>query len=93
MKNLLNVFLFAITVYSVSFAQPVTVDPATPTQYDSIVVFLDATLPGATELLNYTGTVYAHTGVTTNLGLWQHVIGSWGTNKSACTYKTWPKFV
>ncbi len=68
MKNLLYVFLFAITVYSVSFAQPVTIDPATPTQYDSIVVFFDATQPGGTGLLNYTGTVYAHTGVNTNLG-------------------------
>ena len=80
MKNLLYVFLFAITVYSVSFAQPVTIDPATPTQYDSIVVFFDATQPGGTGLLNYTGTVYAHTGVNTNLGQWQHVIGSWGNN-------------
>ena len=80
MKNLLYVFLFAITVYSVSFAQIVTLDPDYPTQYDSIVVFFDATQPGGTGLLNYAGTVYAHTGVTTNLGQWQHVIGSWGNN-------------
>jgi glycosidase len=86
MKNLLKVFLFAITIYSISFAQPITVDPTTPTQYDSIVVLLNTTLPGATELLNYSGTVYAHTGVTTNLGVWQHVIGSWGqTNQPALT--------
>nr|MBP9582283.1 T9SS type A sorting domain-containing protein [Ignavibacterium sp.] len=38
------------------------------------------TQPGATALLNYTGTVYAHTGVTSNLGTWQHVVGSWGNN-------------
>ena len=86
MKNLLKVFLFAITIYSVSFAQPITVSPTTPTQYDSIVIFLNTTLPGASELLNYTGTIYAHTGVTTNLGVWQHVIGSWGqTNQPALT--------
>lgn len=86
MKNLLKAILFTITIYSVSFAQPITIDPTTPTQYDSIVIFLDTSLPGASELLNYTGTIYAHTGVTTNLGIWQHVIGSWGqTNQPALT--------
>ncbi len=86
MKNLLKVFLFVVTAYSISFAQPITLDPLTPTQYDSIVVFLDTSQPGASELLNYTGTIYAHTGVTTNLGTWQHVIGSWGqTNQPALT--------
>lgn len=86
MKKLLRFFLFLITFHSISFAQPITVDPTTPTQYDSIVVFLNTTLQGASELLNYTGTIYAHTGVTTNLGTWQHVIGSWGqTNQPALT--------
>ncbi len=86
MKNLLKVFLFVVTAHSISFAQPITLDPLTPTQYDSIVVFLDTSQPGASELLNYTGTIYAHTGVTTNLGTWQHVIGSWGqTNQPALT--------
>ena len=86
MKNLFRTFLLVITVYSVSIAQIVTTDPDYPTQYDSIVVFFDATQPGATALLNYTGTVYAHTGVTTNFGQWQHVIGNWGqTNQPALT--------
>ncbi len=87
MKNLLKVFLFAITIYSVSFAQPITIDPTTPTQYDSIVVFLDTSLPGATELLNYTGTIYAHTGVTTNLGSGSMLSEAGETNKSASSYK------
>ena len=69
-----------MTIYSISLAQPITIDPVTPTQYDSIVILLNTTLPGASELLNYSGTIYAHTGVTTNLGTWQHVIGSWGNN-------------
>ena len=47
---------------------------------------MDTTHPDASELLNYTGTVYAHTGVTSNVGTWQHVIGSWGqTNQPALT--------
>ena len=86
MKNLFRVFVFVITIYSVAPAQIVTTDPDYPTQYDSIVVYFDATQPGGTGLLNYTGTVYAHTGVTTNLGQWQHVIGDWGqTNQPALT--------
>jgi len=70
-------FLFlSISIYS----QPVYTDPEFPTEYDSITVFLDTTQPGLTELLNYTGTLYAHTGVNTNFGSWQHVIGDWGNN-------------
>lgn len=79
----MKTFLAAIILFtSTLFAQVVTTTPDYPTQYDSITVTLDATKPGATELLNYTGTVYAHTGVISNLGgtTWQHVIGSWGNN-------------
>ena len=40
--------------------------------------------PDAEELLNYTGTVYAHTGVTVDsMGTtkdWQWVIAPWATN-------------
>ncbi len=69
-----------------SLSQIVTTQPEFPTQTDSIVVIFDATQPGAEELLNYTGTVYAHTGVNTNFGDWQHVIGDWGqTNQPALT--------
>ncbi len=83
MKILLKSFLFIIAVYQIAFAQIVTTTPANPTQYDSIVVYFDATQTGASELLNYTGTVYAHTGVTVDsLGIikdWQYVIGTWGS--------------
>jgi len=69
-----------------AFSQIVTSTPAYPTENDSIVVYFDASQSGASELLNYTGTLYVHTGVTTNLGQWQHVIGSWGqTNQPSLT--------
>jgi 1,4-alpha-glucan branching enzyme len=67
---------------NITFAQIVVTEPEYPTQNDSIVVIFDATQTGAEELLNYTGTLYAHTGVNTNLGDWQHVIGSWGNNSN-----------
>lgn len=86
MKNLFRILVFIISIYKISLAQIVTTTPAYPTQYDSIVVFFDATQTGASELLNYSGTIYAHTGVTVDsLGVikdWQWVIAPWSTNIS-----------
>ncbi|HSR18294.1 MAG TPA: alpha-amylase family glycosyl hydrolase, partial [Ignavibacteriaceae bacterium] len=73
--------LFILFFYHTVFPQVTTV-PEFPTENDSIVIFLDTTLPGAEELLNYAGTLYAHTGVNTSAGNWQHVIGSWGNNQT-----------
>ncbi len=84
MKNLFKILLIIIATYQIAPAQIVTTIPANPTQYDSIVVYFDATQTGASELLNYTGTVFAHTGVTIDsagyvIKNWQYVIGSWGS--------------
>ena len=81
MKKLLTIFICSF-LFSISQAQIVVTEPEYPTQQDSIVVIFDATQPGAEELLNYSGTVYAHSGVNTNLGSWQHVIGDWGNNQN-----------
>ncbi len=77
--RLLVFFLFTFTI--VSLPQVITTSPLHPTVNDSIVVYLDATQPGAQAIHNYPGTLYAHTGVNTNLGDWQHVIGNWGDNQ------------
>ena len=79
MKILWSLF-FVIFLYSTVQAQIVVTEPEYPTQLDSITVLFDATQPGAEELLDYTGIIYAHTGVNTNFGNWQHVIGNWGNN-------------
>ncbi|GMU95804.1 alpha-amylase family glycosyl hydrolase [Ignavibacterium album] len=76
-------FILGFLLFSTQiFSQIVVTQPDYPTQADSIVIFFDATQPGAEELLNYTGTVYAHTGVNTNAGNWQHVVGNWGDNQT-----------
>ena len=77
----IRILLFLLLIPLVIYSQVVTTIPEVPTQNDSITVILDATQPGAEELLNYTGTIYAHTGVNTNVGNWQHVIGNWGDNQ------------
>jgi 1,4-alpha-glucan branching enzyme len=71
---------FIVFYFSVLIFPQVTTLPQYPTENDSITIYLDTTQPGAEELLNYTGTLYAHTGVNTSVGNWQHVIGSWGNN-------------
>jgi len=75
-------FLILLIFSRLSFTQIVVTEPEFPTENDSIIVYFDATRPGAEELLNYNDTVYAHTGVNTNLGNWQHVIGTWGINQT-----------
>ncbi|HKB86565.1 MAG TPA: hypothetical protein VKD08_10370, partial [Ignavibacteriaceae bacterium] len=76
-----KILLFAlIFICTEIFPQIVVTIPENPTENDSITVYFDATQPGAEQLLGYNGTVYAHTGVSTNIGTWQHVIGDWGNN-------------
>lgn len=75
---LLTITFISMPIYS----QVVTTLPKFPTESDSIVIFLDTTQPGAEELFNYSGTIYAHTGVNTNFGNWQYVIGNWGNNQN-----------
>ncbi|MEZ5070091.1 MAG: alpha-amylase family glycosyl hydrolase [Bacteroidales bacterium] len=64
-------------------AQVVTTDPALPRPADAVVLTFDAT-EGNQGLLNYTGDVYAHTGVLTNQSTsgsdWRYVIADWNTN-------------
>ena len=81
-SRLLFFFIFLFAQFS--FSQIITTAPAYPTENDSIVVYFDATQNGASELLNYTGTVYAHTGVYTNKNssTWHYVIGTWGNNST-----------
>ena len=79
MKLKLTVFAFLFLIFKVS-AQVIVSDPTLPTENDSIVIIFDASQAQNTSLVGYTGTLYTHTGVNTNLGDWQHVIGNWGNN-------------
>ena len=68
--------LCVLTVFA--FAQnPVYSEPAFPTEDDSIVVYFDAT-KGNQTLQDYTGDLYAHTGVIIEgEDDWQHVWTNW----------------
>ena len=64
-------------------AQVVTSEPALPTEGDAVLITFDAT-KGTGGLSGYSGEVYAHTGVLTNLSSgssnWRYVKTDWGEN-------------
>ena len=75
-------FLLYLGASQLSFSQVVTTSPQFPTENDSIIVYFDAT-KGDAGLKDFTGDVYAHTGVLTNLSKdshdWKYVINKWPT--------------
>jgi len=74
-KILLSVVLFITTL--TTFSQ-VSWLSGTPEANQSATIVFDAT---GTPLENETGTLYAHTGATTNdTNHWQNVVGAWGNN-------------
>ncbi len=64
-------------------SQVITVDPAFPTDQDAVTITFYAT-QGSGGLADYTGDVYAHTGVITNNSTsgsdWKYVVTNWGEN-------------
>jgi glycosidase len=79
MKRVLYV-MFCYYVLSISlFGQMITTDPAVPTPGKLIKIYYNSSAD-AGSLHNYTGDLYAHTGVTINSQSWQKVIGTWANN-------------
>lgn len=79
-KNLgLLLLIFISTTLN---AQVITVTPESPLINSDVTIIFDAT-QGNAGLKDYTGTVYAHTGVITtesnNSSDWKHVVADWGT--------------
>ncbi len=68
-------------------SQVIVVTPPLPTDMDGVEVVFDAT-QGSGGLAGYTGDVYAHTGVITNLSTssadWKYVKAGWGINIPDC---------
>ena len=73
-----NIFLLFFTlIINLSFAQVSWQGGTTPEANQAATIYFDKT---GTGLSAYTGTIYAHTGVTVNGNAWQNVLGSWGSN-------------
>lgn len=67
-------------------AQIITTEPPIPLAGEPVTIYYDAT-KGTAGLVGYTGDVYAHTGVLTNLSSsssdWRYVLTDWGVNTAA----------
>lgn len=83
-KRVLSMVAALMAFMSVN-AQLVVVNPAFPTDNQAVVITFDAS-QGNGGLEGYTGDVYAHTGVITNLSTsssdWKHVKTNWGVNSA-----------
>lgn len=84
----LSLFSSLIFVFTIScFGQVITVTPPMPNDQSGVEVVFDAS-QGSGGLAGYTGDIYAHTGVITNLSTgnsdWKHVKADWGVNVPAC---------
>ncbi len=79
MKNLLIIVFFITGFSNLSVGQLVTTDPAVPTPGKIIKIYYDSS-KDAGDLHNFTGDLYAHTGVTLMGIQWQKVIGTWPDN-------------
>jgi glycosidase len=79
-RKLLTIFIFALLALRLQ-GQMVYTDPAIAVLGKPLKIFLNTALVlSDPSFTNYTGDIYAHTGVTVGGVDWQHVIGSWGVN-------------
>lgn len=78
----IHLIFLLLAIYQLSFAQ-VTANPALPIENLPVTITFDAT-QGTAGLKDYTGDVYAHMGVITNLSTspsdWKYVISAWTVN-------------
>ncbi|MBK7105762.1 MAG: T9SS type A sorting domain-containing protein [Ignavibacteriae bacterium] len=76
------IFTIILFIYNLIFSQDFITNPEFPTETDIIEITFNIQELTRKDLVGYIGTLYTHTGVNTNLGNWQYVIGSWGDNNS-----------
>lgn len=87
MKAIKTICLIICTLSWYIANSQITLTPAMPTDQDSVTVLFNAA-QGSAGLAGYTGDVYVHTGVVTNLSTsssdWKYVKSGWGVNIPAC---------
>jgi 1,4-alpha-glucan branching enzyme len=85
--NRIFLYFFLFQLSTVLHAQLIVTNPAIPLHDQAVSITFDATL-GNKGLLNFTGEVYAHTGVITDKSIsgsdWKYVKATWTTNLPEC---------
>ncbi|MCT4601849.1 MAG: alpha-amylase family glycosyl hydrolase [Marinifilum sp.] len=85
MQKLYSILIFLLLAFNsqIAWSQIITTSPAFPTESDEVTITFNATL-GTGGLKDYTGDVYAHTGVITdkssNDSDWKYAPSKWGDN-------------
>lgn len=87
-----KITLLLFFLYSALGMAQITTVPSPPEAGGAVTIKFNKT---GTPLASYTGTIYAHIGLTVNGVIWQNVIGNWGNNatqpalvlESGTTYK------
>lgn len=84
-QRFLSLFILTFALFVVANGSPISTTPALPLDNGLVVITYDATA-GTAGLKDYTGDVYAHIGVLTNLSTsdtdWRYGPASWGDNSS-----------
>ncbi len=77
-KSILFIVICCLLFSDLLKGQVITTNPVLPTDADQVVVTFNTT---STDLLNYNGDIYAHTGVKVEgISKWEYVKGAWGDN-------------
>ena len=85
MKKIYSIFILLLLIFSsqLTWSQVVTTVPVFPTENSEVTITFDAT-QGNQGLKDFTGDVYAHTGVITDKSTtssdWKYVISDWAVN-------------
>ena len=83
-KLIITIFLFFLSIHLLN-AQVITADPEFPNANSAVTIYFDASL-GNMTLKDFTGDVYAHTGLITDSSTsssnWRYVIAEWTENTS-----------
>ena len=80
-SGFMKIFITSVILFiSTQFSAQVITTPEFPTENGTVEITFNLNEMTNQSLIGYTGTLYTHTGINTDLGDWQHVIGSWGDN-------------
>jgi len=83
MKKIFIQIVLLLFIFISAKSQIISTNPSLPIVTDSVTIIFDASL-GTGGLKDYTGDVYAHTGVITDKSLdetdWKYVVADWGVN-------------
>jgi glycosidase len=73
------ILIYLLSFISICSFSQVTTSPNIPEANQGVTIYFNKS---GTGLSNYSGTIYAHTGVTVNNITWENVKGAWGNNST-----------